>query len=88
MKVRNFEHFIAELGTLSKRQREKVLTLLNQVSQQEKVIEEIERAAAANLGCPRCRSTQCIKWTHRSRQFFSEFKLCPLPTLQLVGAAP
>ena len=29
-----------------------------------------------------------VKWTHRSRQFFSEFKLCRLLSLQLVGAAP
>jgi hypothetical protein len=29
-----------------------------------------------------------VKWTHRSRQLFSEFKLCPFPPLQLVGAAP
>jgi hypothetical protein len=29
-----------------------------------------------------------LKWTHRSRQYFSEFKLCPFPMLQLVGAAP
>ncbi len=29
-----------------------------------------------------------LKWTHRSRQLFDEFKLCPLPSLQLVGAAP
>jgi len=59
VKTRNFEHFIAELDTLSRRQREKVLALLSQVSQQEQVIEEIERAAAAHRACPRCRSTQC-----------------------------
>ena len=29
-----------------------------------------------------------LKWTHPSRQLFSEFKLCPCPPLQLVGAAP
>ncbi|WNI11362.1 hypothetical protein [Pseudomonas putida] len=29
-----------------------------------------------------------VKWTHRSRQFFSEFKLRRLLPLQLVGAAP
>ncbi len=29
-----------------------------------------------------------LKWTHRSRQFFSEFKLRRLLPLQLVGAAP
>ncbi|MGR6495948.1 outer membrane protein assembly factor BamB family protein [Pseudomonas fulva] len=34
------------------------------------------------------RATGELKWTHRSRQFFSEFKLRRLLPLQLVGAAP
>ena len=53
------------------------------------------RAAAAFISS--CMSPQfdtssfidrVLKWTHRSRQFFSEFKLCRLLSLQLVGAAP
>ncbi len=34
------------------------------------------------------RVVEALKWTHRSRQFFSEFKLRRLLPLQLVGAAP
>jgi len=33
-------------------------------------------------------ASEPVKWTHQSRHFFSEFKLCPFPSLQLVGAAP
>jgi hypothetical protein len=36
----------------------------------------------------KCRVRTALKWTHRSRQFFSEFKLRLFSSLQRIGAAP
>lgn len=58
MNVREFEHFMARLGELSRRQRDKLLALLTQASRHEKVIELLERASTQHLACPRCRSAQ------------------------------
>jgi transposase-like protein len=58
MNVRDFEHFVSQLGYLSKRQREHVLTLLSHASQHDKVVAELEGAAVDHLACPRCRGEQ------------------------------
>lgn len=58
MDVRDFEHFIAQLGTLSKRQRARVLALLSQAAQADKVVEVLEGSAVEHLACPRCRSSR------------------------------
>lgn len=56
MQSHDFERFVSQLGQLTRRQREQVLAQLTQVSQQERVVEVLEGAAAAHLACPRCRS--------------------------------
>lgn len=56
MEFRDFEHFVSQLGRLTRRQREQVLAQLTQVSQQERVVEVLEGAATEHLACPRCRS--------------------------------
>ncbi|MFN3790502.1 restriction endonuclease subunit S [Massilia sp.] len=54
-------------------------------STEERITADGLKGSAAKL-CPP--NSVLVKWTHRSRQFFSEFKLCRLLSLQLVGAAP
>jgi transposase-like protein len=56
MDARSFEMFVGLLSMLTGRQMSKVLTLLDQQSAQVKAADIIEKAAAANLECPRCRS--------------------------------
>lgn len=56
MEVRDFEHFVSQLGLLTRRQREQVLGMLAQSSQHERVVELLQGAAAEHLACPRCRS--------------------------------
>lgn len=56
MEVREFEHFVSQLGHLTRRQREQVLGVLAQSSQQGRVVEVLQGAAAEHLACPRCRS--------------------------------
>lgn len=58
MDVRAFEHFVSQLGALSRRQRAQVNTLLGEISQDDKVREALEAASAENLACPRCRSSR------------------------------
>jgi transposase-like protein len=58
MDVRDFDHFVSQLGYLSKRQRAKVLELLVPASHEDWVVDVLEGAAAEHLACPRCRSEQ------------------------------
>jgi transposase-like protein len=58
MDVRDFDHFVSQLGCLSKRQRAKVLEFLTPASHQDRVVELLEGAAVEHLACPRCRSGQ------------------------------
>lgn len=57
MDVRTFENFLTLLADLSMRQRDKVLALLGPSSSWKRAADVIEKAAAANLTCPRCRAT-------------------------------
>jgi transposase-like protein len=56
MDARAFEMFVGLLGTLTKRQVGKIVTLLDNASANLNAADVIEKAAAANLECPRCRS--------------------------------
>ena len=54
MERRQFEHLVEQLHTLTRRQRDKLLGLLAEVSKRERAVEVIEQAAVACLACPRC----------------------------------
>lgn len=54
MERREFEHFVASLEKLTRRQCEKVSALLGERSRRERIAEVIEQAARARLSCPRC----------------------------------
>jgi len=56
MDARTFEMFVGLLSTLTSRQMSKVVTILDHESAQAKTAAVLEKAAAANLECPRCRS--------------------------------
>lgn len=56
MDARAFDMFVKLLGTLTSRQMSKVVGLLDHQSEQGKTAAVLEKAAAANLECPRCRS--------------------------------
>lgn len=56
MDARAFEMFVRLLSTLTNRQMSKVVGLLEHQSEQGKTAAVLEKAAAANLECPRCRS--------------------------------
>jgi transposase-like protein len=56
MDARAFEMFVGLLGTLTNRQTSVVLTFLDKLSAQVKATDVLEKAAAANLECPGCRS--------------------------------
>ena len=58
MDARAFEIFVGLLGTLTSRQMSKVVTVLDHLTAQVKAADVIERAATANLECPRCRSRE------------------------------
>ncbi|QDY05379.1 hypothetical protein FF962_31560 [Pseudomonas aeruginosa] len=62
-------------------------TLLDQVSGKLDVV-LAPQSAARRERAQVVAELEKLKWTHRSRQFFSEFKLRRLLPLQLVGAAP
>lgn len=61
MDARAFEMFVGLLGTLTSRQMSKVVTVLDHLTAQVKAADVIERAAAANLECPRCRSRELYR---------------------------
>lgn len=58
MNAGDFKSFVAEVRSLSTRQRAKLFELLKGESQYQKTVELIEQAASNNLSCPRCRSSQ------------------------------
>jgi transposase-like protein len=53
MERRRFKSFVAELQSLTKRQREKLLALLGATRAKDRTVDVIERAAS-DLKCPRC----------------------------------
>lgn len=61
MGIAEFERFLHQLRQLTKRQRAQVLQVLNSVSLQEHTTDLIEKAAEANLACPRCRSERLYR---------------------------
>ncbi|MGZ8316595.1 MAG: IS1595 family transposase [Telluria sp.] len=56
MDAHTFEMFVGLLSTLTRRQMSKVVTILDHQSAQAKTAAILEKAAAPNLECPRCRS--------------------------------
>lgn len=56
MDAHAFDMFVGLLGTLTKRQMSVVFRYLDKVSAQAKAADVLEKAALANLECPRCRS--------------------------------
>lgn len=65
MRDADFKKLLLGLATLSLRQRERLLAYLGQEDKQQTVIGVIERAAAANLACPRCRSAHFHRHGHK-----------------------
>ena len=57
MERRQFQHLIEELKNLTRRQREKLLAVLEEALKQEKAAEVIEQAGRARLRCPKCGSS-------------------------------
>lgn len=57
MRTREFQDFLAQARSLTKRQREELLDFLRQGSRLREAIELLEEANAEHLACPRCRST-------------------------------
>jgi hypothetical protein len=78
MDARAFEMFVKLVGTLTKRQVSKVMSLLNDVSAEMKAAEIIDQASVANLECSRCRSAAFYRhgYAHGLQQ------LCAGPQLQ------
>ena len=58
MDAHTFEMFVELLSTLTKRQMNKVTSLLEQGSAEIRVADVVEKAGAENLACPRCRYTK------------------------------
>lgn len=54
MERRHFQQLIAQLHTLTRRQREKLLSVLDPGLRADKAAQVIEQAAAARLKCPEC----------------------------------
>lgn len=95
MDARAFDMFVRLLGTLSSRQMSKVGTLLEHQSAQAQTATILEKAAAANLECPRCRSKRYYghgeaHGLHRFRcrdcsKTFNSLTGTPLARLRLKG---
>jgi transposase-like protein len=64
MERRQFEHFVEELHTLTKRQCQKVLALLTEAARRERTAEVIEQAASTRLNCPRCAEARLYRHGH------------------------
>jgi transposase-like protein len=64
MDAHTFEMFVELLSTLTKRQINKVISLLERESAEVKVTDIVEKAGAENLACPRCRSTEFHRHGH------------------------
>ena len=54
MERRQFDHLVEQLQHLTRRQGEKLLSLLMATSKRARAAEVIERSAQAQLACPRC----------------------------------
>jgi transposase-like protein len=61
MRGNDFELLVSRIASLSQKQRDTLLDLLQQSTRQEQVIARIEAAAATHLCCPACRSTRYHK---------------------------
>ncbi|MBZ2206128.1 IS1595 family transposase [Massilia soli] len=95
MDARSFEMFTKLLSTLSSRQLIKVAAMLEHQSADAKTTALLEQAAAANLACPRCRSTKFYghgeaHGLHRYRcrdcsKTFNSLTGTPLSRLRLKG---
>jgi hypothetical protein len=66
MKARNFKEFLAELTLLSRSQRQRVLALLQPVSDHP-VLKVIEAIATARSSCPHCARHGCVYGLQRYR---------------------
>jgi transposase-like protein len=61
MQARKFEHFLKDLATLTRRQRERLLGLLLPAAKLDRAVDLIEQATAQRLTCPDCGSHQFHK---------------------------
>lgn len=64
MAPREFESLLDQLHQLTRRQRAKLLALLNQASKRDRTAELIERAAVEHLACPHCHGTSIRRHGH------------------------
>lgn len=58
MRNADFEPFLTRVASLSRRQRERLLAVLQESARQEHVIAQIEAATLEHLACPACRSAR------------------------------
>ena len=58
MQARKFEHFLTQLATLTRRQRERLLDSMLPAVKLDKAVDLIERAGMQRLACPGCGSRQ------------------------------
>jgi hypothetical protein len=56
MHARPFTHFLTQVSSLTRRQRERLLALLRPAAQLDKAVDLIEQATAGRLACPDCHS--------------------------------
>jgi transposase-like protein/IS1 family transposase len=58
MRNADFEPFLTRVASLSRRQRERLLALLQESARQEQVIAQIEASTLGHLTCPACQSAR------------------------------
>ena len=58
MHARPFEHFVKNLSSLTRRQRERLLSLLGPGAKRDQAVDLIEQTAAQRIACPDCHSRQ------------------------------
>jgi transposase-like protein len=61
MRARPFAHFLTQLSSLTRRQRERLLALLRPAAQLDKAVDLIEQTTAGRLACPGCHSRQLYR---------------------------
>lgn len=64
MKTRKFQQFLVQAKSLTKPQREKLVTFLRQGLRFDETIGLLEKASSENLSCPRCRSARRHRHGH------------------------
>jgi transposase-like protein len=76
MREHDFKQIVDKLNELSMRQRERLQSLLGAKSEQDRVVELLERAAAENLFCPYCQSSSLHRHGHANDLQRYRCKVC------------